>query len=161
MNVKKALCALVVAFAMCGSVPLAKGQSISMTIESLGGASSGTGTSEASTSLGAVSKFDVAPSGFALSRTATDWTLSSSVGVRVDSSLGSPSYSLTAQLGAAPSSGVTWKVDGMSLSDASPTTLTNTGAYGSIGSYEWDIVIDDSAAGAVIDNSIVFTAVSN
>jgi len=39
MNYRKALCALAVAFAMCGSVPLAKGQSISVTIESLPGLS--------------------------------------------------------------------------------------------------------------------------
>jgi hypothetical protein len=39
--------------------------------------------------------------------------------------------------------------------------LTTTGTYGSTANYNWDIVIDDSTAGVAIDNTIVFTAVSN
>jgi predicted secreted protein len=84
------------------------------------------------------------------------------VGVKVDkANLTSTDYTLTAQLGSAPASGVTWKLNGSTLSDAAATTLTSTGTYGSTGSYSWDIVVADSAAAAAIDNAINFTATSN
>jgi hypothetical protein len=52
----------------------------------------------------------------------------------------------TSALGSAPASGVTWKLNGSTLSDPAATTLTSTGTYGSTGSH---------------DNAIGFTAVSN
>jgi hypothetical protein len=163
MNHRKSLPALALALALCACSGLANAQSgsISLTIESLGGTASGTDTAEATTSLGAISKFDVAPIGFTLSRTATNWTLSSAVGIKVDSTLESTGYTLTAELGSAPSTGVTWELNGSAISDSSQTVLTSTGTYSSTANYNWDILIDDSATGAVIDNSIVFTAVSN
>jgi len=136
--------------------------SINLTIESAGGTTSGTGTAAATSALGSVSKYGAAPTGFTLARGASNWTLSSTVGVKVDkANLTSTDYTLTAQLGAAPASGVTWKLNGSTLSDSAETTLTSTGTYGSTGSYSWDIVIADSAAAAAADNSISFTATSN
>jgi len=136
--------------------------SISMTIESAGGTTSGTGTAAATSALGSISKFGSAPTGFTLARGASDWTLSSTVGVQVvKANLTSTDYTLTAQLGSAPASGVAWKLNGSTLSDSAATTLTSTGTYASTGSYSWDIVVADSAAAAAIDNSINFTATSN
>lgn len=136
--------------------------SIDLTIESAGGTTSGTGTGAATSALGTVSKYGAAPTGFTLTRGSTDWTLSSTVGVLVNkANLTSTDYTLTAQLGSAPASGVTWKLNGSSLSDSSATTLTSTGTYGSTGSYAWDIVVADSAAAGAIDNAINFTATSN
>jgi predicted secreted protein len=136
--------------------------SINLTIASAGGTSSGTGTAAATSSLGSISKYSSAPTGFTLARGASDWTLSSTVGVKVEkANLTSTDYTLTAQLGSAPASGVAWKVNGSALSDSAATTLTSTGTYGSTGSYSWDIVVADSAAAAAIDNSISFTATSN
>jgi predicted secreted protein len=136
--------------------------SISLTVESLGGTTSGTGTAAVTSALGSMSKFGSAPTGFALARGASDWTLSSTVGVQVaKANLVSTDYTLTAQLGSAPASGVTWKLNGSTLSDSAGTTLTSTGTYGSTGSYSWDIVVADSAAAAAIDNSISFTATAN
>jgi len=136
--------------------------SISMTVESAGGTTSGTGTAAATSALGSISKYGSAPTGFTLARGASDWTLSSTVGVQVDkANLTSTDYTLTAQLGSAPASGVTWKLNGSTLSDSAATTLTSTGTYGSTGSYSWDIVVADSAAAAAIDNTINFTATSN
>ena len=136
--------------------------SISLTIESAGGTTSGTGTAAASSDLGNISKFGSAPTGFTLARGASNWTLSSTVGVQVvKANLTSTDYTLTAQLGSAPASGVAWKLNGSTLSDSAATTLTSTGTYASTGSYSWDIVIADSAAAAAIDNSINFTATSN
>jgi predicted secreted protein len=136
--------------------------SIDLTIESAGGTTSGTGTASATSALGSISKYGSAPTGFTLARGASNWTLSSTVGVKVEkANLTSTDYTLTAQLGSAPASGVTWKLNGSTLSDASATTLTSTGTYGSTGSYSWDIVVADSAAAAAIDNALNFTATSN
>jgi hypothetical protein len=136
--------------------------SISLTVESAGGTTSGTGTAAATSSLGNISKFGSAPTGFTLARGASNWTLSSTVGIQVvKANLTSTDYSLTAQLGSAPDSGVAWKLNGSTLSDSAPTTLTSTGTYASTGSYSWDIVVADSAAAAAIDNTINFTAASN
>ena len=136
--------------------------SISLTVESAGGTTSGTGTAAATSALGNISKYGSAPTGFTLARGASNWTLSSTVGVQVDkANLTSTDYTLTAQLGSAPASGVSWKLNGSTLSDSAATTLTSTGTYGSAGSYSWDVVVADSAAAAAIDNSINFTATSN
>jgi len=136
--------------------------SINLTVESAGGTTSGTGTNAATSALGSISKYSSAPTGFTLARGASDWTLSSTVGVKVDkANLTSTDYTLDAQLGSAPASGITWKLNGSSLSDSASTTLTSTGTYGSTGSYSWDIVVADSAAAAAIDNAINFTATSN
>lgn len=136
--------------------------SINLTVESAGGTTSGTGTAAATSSLGSVSKYGSAPTGFTLARGASDWTLSSTVGVKVDkANLTSTDYTVTAQLGSAPASGVAWKLNGSTLSDSAAATLTSTGTYGSTGSYSWDIVVADSAAAAAIDNAVNFTATSN
>jgi len=136
--------------------------SINLTIESAGGTTSGAGTATATSDLGSISKYGSAPTGFTLARGASDWTLSSTVGVQVDkANLTSTDYTLTAQLGSAPASGVVWKLNGSTLSDSAATTLTSTGTYGSTGSYSWDIVVADAAAAAAIDNAINFTATSN
>jgi len=136
--------------------------SINLTIESAGGTTSGTGTAAATSDLGNASKYGSAPTGFTLARGASDWTLSSTVGVKVDkANLTSTDYTLTAQLGSAPASGIVWKLNGSTLSDSAATTLTSTGTYASTGSYSWDIVVADSAAAAAIDNAINFTATSN
>ena len=136
--------------------------SISLTVESAGGTTSGTGTAAATSDLGNISKFGSAPTGFTLARGASNWTISSTIGVQVvKANLTSTDYSLTAQLGSAPASGVAWKLNGSTLSDSAATTLTSTGTYASTGSYSWDIVVADSAAAAAIDNTINFTAASN
>ena len=136
--------------------------SISITVESAGGTTSGLGTAAATSALGSISKYGSAPTGFTLARGASNWTISSTIGVNVDkANLTSTDYTLTAQLGSAPATGVAWKLNGSTLSDSAATTLTSTGTYASAGSYSWDIVVADSAAAAAIDNAINFTATSN
>lgn len=136
--------------------------SINLLVQSAGGSTSGMGTGSATSALGTISKYGSAPTGFTLAQGASNWTLSSTVGVEVDkANLTSTDYTLTAQLGSAPASGITWKLNGSTLSDSAATTLTSTGTYGSTGSYSWDIVVADSAAAAAIDNAINFIATSN
>ena len=159
------------AFATVASADTAQGtltvtgtvqSSISLTIESAGGTTSGTGTAAATSALGSIAKYSSAPTGFTLARGASNWTLSSTVGVKVEkANLTSTDYTLGAVLGSAPATGIVWKLNGSSLNDSSDTILTSTGTYGSTGSYSWDIVVADSAAAAAIDNSITFTATSN
>ena len=170
-KVAVAVAVLTLAFASIASADTSSGtltvtgtvaSSINLTIESAGGTTSGTGTAAATSALGSISKYSSAPTGFTLARGASDWTLSSTVGVKVDkANLTSTDYTLTAQLGSAPASGIVWKLNGSTLSDSAATTLTSTGTYGSTGSYSWDVVVADSAAAAAIDNAISFTATSN
>jgi hypothetical protein len=137
--------------------------SIALTVESAGGTTSGTGTNAASAALGTIAKYGLsAPPGFTLARGASNWTLSSTIGVQVvKANLTSTDYTLTARMGSAPASGINWKLNGSTLSDSADTTLTSTGTYASTGSYSWDIVVADSAAAAAIDNTISLTATSN
>ncbi|MFN7130645.1 MAG: hypothetical protein ACK4N5_01095, partial [Myxococcales bacterium] len=101
--------------------------SISLTIESAGGSFSGAGTSAATSALGTISKYGSAPTGFTLARGSSDWTLSSTIGVKVEKANStSTDYTLTCQLGTAPATGITWKVNGSTVSDTSPTTVTST-----------------------------------
>lgn len=136
--------------------------SINLTIESAGGTTGGTGTAAATSALGTISKYGTAPTGFTLARGASNWTISSTVGVKVDkANLTSPDYTLEAQLAGAPATNVAWKLNGSTLSESALTPLTATGAYGATDSYSWDIVIGDAAAAAAIDNAINFSATSN
>jgi hypothetical protein len=164
--------AAVFAFASVASADTATGSlavtgtvasSVTLSIESAGGTVSGAGTSSATSALGTIAKYGTAaPTGFTLARGASDWTLSSAVGVKVvKANLTSTDYSLVAQLGSAPATGITWKLNGSTLSNSTGATLTSTGAYASTGSYSWDIVVADTAAAAAIDNTINFTATSN
>ena len=90
--------------------------SINLTIESSGGTTSGTGTGAASSALGSIKKYGTAPTGFTQARGATDWTVSSTIGVKVaKANLTSTDYTLTAQLGTAAATGVAWKLNGSTL----------------------------------------------
>lgn len=134
---------------------------INLTIESAGGTTSGTGAAVTS-ALGSINKYGGSPTGFALAKGASDWTLSSTVDVKVEkANLTSSDYTLVASLESAPATGVAWKLGGNTLSADVGATLTSTGTYALAGSYSWDIVVADSAAAAAIDNAITFTATSN
>jgi hypothetical protein len=136
--------------------------SINLTIESAGGTTSGLGTAAATSDLGTISKYGAVPTGFTRARGASDWTLSSTIGVKVEkSNLTSTDYTLDAQLDSAPATGIVWKLNGSTLNEATATPLTATGTYASTGSYSWDIVVADSATAAAIDNAVNFTATSN
>ncbi|MDQ3280686.1 MAG: hypothetical protein M3Q69_04665 [Acidobacteriota bacterium] len=137
--------------------------SVNLTIQSAGGTTGGTGTGAATSALGTFSKYGTTPTGFTLARGASSYTLSSTIGVRFDkANLASTDYTLTAQLQDPVASGVTWKLKDLTVSDSGATTLTSSGTYNSTASYNWDIVIADSAAsGTNIDNTINFTATSN
>ena len=67
-------------------------------------------------------------------------------------------YALTARLLHALPAGVEWRVNGVALSEATAATVT-TAAFGETGDLRWEIVVDESAVDARLDNAIVFTVV--
>ena len=136
--------------------------SISLTIDSAGGTFSGGGTAAATSDLGSISKFGALPASFTRATTATDWTLSSSIGVTVTKANSiSTAYTLNAKLAAAPATGVVWKVHAVTLNAATVSALTAAGAWGSSPTYVWSIQIPDSLPTASpIDNVIQFSAIS-
>jgi hypothetical protein len=137
--------------------------SIGLTIESAGGVFSGGGTAAASSALGNISKNGAAPTGFTRVNTATDSTLSSSVGIKVVQTNGaSATYTLTAQLSAAPPTGATWTLGGLTVTAGAPVQLTATGVYAATPTYVWTIRLLDTIANATsIANTINFAAIAN
>jgi hypothetical protein len=138
--------------------------SISLTIDSAGGGSqSGMGTSAATTALGSISKFGgVVPANFTRTITATDWTLSSTVGVTVTKANSiSTAYTLNAKLSTAPATGVLWNVNAVLLNATTAQALTAAGVWGSTPTYAWTITIPDALPTAsAINNTIMFDAIS-
>jgi hypothetical protein len=137
--------------------------SISLTIASAGGSGqTGMGTSAATTDLGSVSKFGALPTNFTQVRGASDWTLSSTIGVKVVMANSiSAAYTLNAKLATAPTSGIVWKVNAVILNATTAQAMTAAGVYGAIGSYPWDIVIQDTVpTTTALDNTIMFDAIS-
>jgi len=136
--------------------------SISLTIDSAGGSPSGLGTSAASTDLGNISKFGALPTNFTMSRGASSWTLSSTIGVTVVKANSiSTAYTLNAKLASAPTTGVAWTVNAVLLNATTAQALTAAGAWGSAPTYPWTIVIQDSVATATpLANTIMFDAIS-
>ena len=135
--------------------------SITLTIESAGGTFTQGGTSAALTDLGSISKFGALPTNFTRSTTATTWTLASSIGVKVlKANSISTAYTLNAQLGSAPATGVIWTVNAVALTTGIQA-LTAAGVYNTTPSYVWSIQIPDSLATAsAVDNVIQFSAVA-
>ena len=134
--------------------------SITVTIESAGGTFTQGGTAAALTSLGSISKFGVIPTGFTRATAATTWTLSSAIGVKVEKANSiSTAYTLNAQLGSVPATGVIWTVNAVALTTGIQA-LTAAGVYGATPAYTWSIQIPDSLATAsAVDNVIQFGAV--
>ena len=135
--------------------------SITLTIVSAGGTFSGGGTSAATSALGSITKYGAIPTGFTRATTATTWTLSSTIGVKVDKANSiSTAYTLNAQLGLAPATGVIWTVNAVALTTGIQA-MTAAGVYGASPTYTWSILVPDILATAsAIDNTVQFSAVA-
>ena len=139
--------------------------SISLTVESTDGTCTLCGTAAASLDLGNLSKEGAAPSGFAITKGASSWTLSSQngIGVKVTKANlpASDAYTLSAKLGSTPATGIVWTVGAITANSATIQTIGSGVAYDSTLPYAWNIVIQDSVAPTTpIDNVIEFSAVS-
>jgi hypothetical protein len=136
--------------------------SITMTVESAGGTNGLMGSAAATTDLGTISKYGAVPTNFTRTTATNDWTLASTIGVKVlQANSISTAYTLNAQLASSPAVGVIWTVDAVSLTTGIQA-LTAAGVYGAIPAYVWSIKIPDSigTASAAIDNVIQFSAIA-
>jgi hypothetical protein len=125
---------------------------------------SGAGTSAATLDFGSVSAFGGLGSPN-ITRTVngtTSFTVSTPVDVNVTkANSASANYTLTAQLGSADATN-TWAVAGNTITNASATTITATGAYSSNAAEAIAITIPQATAGGTaISNTIKFTATAN
>src|SRR5580765_2315433 len=127
------------------------------------------GTSAATASFGAVSAFGPLSGGVTRpSVTAANFTVRTIFDVQVvQGGLASVTYTLTANLAAAAPTGLSYKVDAVTLSTASQTIQTNAG-YNTDIAHNLDLVVSTAApgaggpvVGAPITTTINFTATAN
>ena len=120
------------------------------------------GSNVESAALGTISKTASAPAGWSKSVTASDWKLSTYVGVKVDkANIASGSHTLTAKLASVPESGISWKMGAADLSTVD-ATVDDAGVYESTADYQLAVDIADSAADdSAIDNTITLVATAN
>lgn len=137
---------------------------INVTFDSASGSVTGTGTSAITSDLGTVTRWDTVPSGFTLSATSTTWTLTGSLFITVGkANLTSANFTLAAQLGSTPATGVTWKMvsGAFTLASGSASTVSSTAAYSSSTNWVPSITFTNTAAGGSFGNTITFTATAN
>lgn len=129
----------------------------------------GTGTSAASLSFGNVSAFGPLAAGVTRPTvTATNYTVRSLFDIQViQGGLTSTTYTLQAQLAAAAPTGISYRVDAITLSTAAQT-LQTTATYGIDIQHSLDLVISKAAPGAggpatgtPLTTTINFTATAN
>jgi hypothetical protein len=140
------------------------GSSVSLTFVSdpSGITLAGTGTSAATIAFGSVQAYGGAvPANVTKTvNGTTNWTLSTPFDVVVEvANQNSLNYTLTAQLNTADATN-TWKIGASTITSASATTLTSTGAYGST-AYTLGLTIPFSEAAGAISNTINFVATAN
>jgi hypothetical protein len=134
--------------------------SITVIIES-GGTFTGGSTNTGTSALGTISKYGAIPANFTRSTTSSNWTLATTVGVRVEKANSiSTVYTLNASLLTAPAGGVTWTLNAVALTTG-VQALGSGFTYGLSPTYPLTILIPDSVTSTTtIDNTIVFGAVS-
>lgn len=124
---------------------------------------SGANTSAATATIPAVSYYGTADNssvgGFVKTHDSSDIILTGNFDVRVDqANTGSSAYTLTAALQSAD--GLTWTLDGTTLSTSQSTALSSTAAYGSAATQALVIKVPTSVAASstAISNTINLTA---
>lgn len=122
----------------------------------------GSGTNAATLAFGTVSAFGAAPAGVVVTTAANSFTVSSAVDVQVTkTNSASANYTLKAQLGAADAVN-TWKVGGVTVTNAAQATLTATGTYAANTNFPVAITIPfTTASGTLISNTINYQATAN
>jgi len=122
----------------------------------------GTGTSAATVAFGNVQAYGgVVPANVTKTvNGTTNWTLSTPFDVVVAvANQVSSNYTLTAQLNTADATD-TWKIGASTITSASATTLTATGAYGTT-AYTLGLTIPFTKAAGAITNTLNFVATAN
>ena len=123
----------------------------------------GSGTSSSTIAFGSVRAYGgVVPTGVTKSiNGTTNWKLSTPIDVLVTKSgLTSASYTMTAQLLTSDPTN-TWKLGAATATNASATTVTATGVYGSSTAYTFSLTIPFSAPATTVSNTIKIVVTSN
>lgn len=125
-----------------------------------GVALTGSGTNAATLNFGTISAFGALAANVTRANGATNFTVSTPFDVAVQKyNAPSASYTLTAQLGAADAVN-TWALGASTITNASLSTLTNAGAYGSA-AYTLNLTVPNASAAGAIANTINFVATAN
>lgn len=144
------------------TVPVVMTASISLDFRNVPGGVTLTGatTDTAGLDFGVVSKYGSIAAGITRTLSASDYTLSSPFGVRVNKvSETSASYTLNARL--VTTSVFSWKVDGLTLTTTF-ATLSASLAYGTSFTHMLDMVIADAqTTGLSVVQAIEFLAIAN
>jgi hypothetical protein len=131
----------------------------------------GSGTNSASMSFGTMSAYGGTVPAH-VTRTVngtTNWTISTPFDVTVTCTviglglcglLDSPNYTLTAQLQTGDTTN-SWKINSVTLTNASASTLTSNGTYGSATQYTFSLTIPFTEPAGAISNTINFVAITN
>jgi hypothetical protein len=147
----------------CVSMPRAVLADIHLTFESISGSRpvSGAGTNNSSVAFGTISAFGPIATGVTRTVTATDYTISTDVGVRVVKGLLSalsPNYTLRARLAAA--NALTWRVGGATMS-TSYTPIATGQPYASTVPRTIAVVVPFSQASGSLSVQLEFLAIAN
>ena len=128
--------------------------SVLLSVENAGRTISAPGTATLEVTLGSVAEASAS-----FERHGKQAKFASTIQARaLKANLPNTDYALTARLLHALPAGVEWRVNGVALSDATAATVT-TAAFGANDELRWEIVVDESAVNARLDNAIVFTVV--
>jgi hypothetical protein len=155
---RPSLPALVLALA---TVPFVMHATLALTFQNVAGGITitGAGTGAATLPMGTVSKYGSVAAGITRAVGASNYTLSTPMGVRVTkTSEASTSYTLRSKLGS--SSVLVWRVAGITLT-TSFANVAAAQAYATTYSYTLDIVIPDSQATGTTSREVDFIAVAN
>jgi hypothetical protein len=122
----------------------------------------GAGTSAASLNFGTVAMYMATPpAGVTLTRTSTDFTVSSPFNIYVVvGGITSASYSLQAALQAAPGA-YSYKFDGMAMSTTSSTVVAADPNYNTDVPHTLSLTIPSTAPAGVVSNTVNFVVTAN
>ena len=121
----------------------------------------GTGTNAATMNLGNIAAYGALAAGVSRTVGGASFTVSSPFDVVVSkANITSSNYTLTAQLNAADATN-TWDISGTGVTNASASTLTATGAYGSSVQYTLGLTVPFTSGGGAISNQVNFVATAN
>ena len=139
--------------------------SISLTFVSNAGgvALGGSGTNTATLAFGNISAYGSLPAGVSRpSVTGTNFTIQTPFNVAVvKSNSSSANFTLRAQLQNADAVNA-WAVGGITITNASATNITTTGAYGAAGTaFNLALTIPFTEASGLISNTVNFSATAN
>ena len=135
---------------------------ISMSFQSVAGAVplTGAGTATASLDFGNVSAFEPLNPGVTRTGTASNYTISTVLGVRATHALGAVSSGYTVQARLRSAHALTWRVDGVAMS-TSPLTVGTSQPYGAVVPHTLAFVVPFTHPAGSVTTVLEVTAIAN